>query len=105
MPFSCKGRGFCPSCGGRRIAEYTALLVLGLVMVGYLSGASLLGGLAMAALGLLLGTVGLDPVEGSPRFTFGVYQLGDGVPFILAAMGLFGIGEVLANAGPAAAVE
>jgi putative tricarboxylic transport membrane protein len=85
--------------------EYTALLVLGLVMVGYLSGASLLGGLAMAALGLLLGTVGLDPVEGSPRFTYGVYQLGDGVPFILAAMGLFGIGEVLANAGPAAAVE
>jgi putative tricarboxylic transport membrane protein len=53
--------------------------------------------LMMAAVGLLLGTVGLDPVMGSPRFTYGVFQLGDGLPFILAAMGLFGIGEVLAN--------
>jgi putative tricarboxylic transport membrane protein len=79
--------------------EYVALLVLGLVMVGYLSGASMTRGLAMAALGLLLGTVGLDPIEGSPRFTYGVFQLGDGLPFILAAMGLFGIGEVLVNMG------
>src|SRR5262245_59068117 len=78
--------------------EYAALLVLGLVMVGYLSGASMTKGLMMAALGLLLGTVGLDPIMGSPRFTYGVYQLGEGLPFILAAMGLFGIGEVLANA-------
>src|SRR5262245_41887416 len=78
--------------------EYAALLVLGLVMVGYLSGASMTKGLMMATLGLLLGTVGLDPIMGSPRFTYGVYQLGEGLPFILAAMGLFGIGEVLANA-------
>jgi putative tricarboxylic transport membrane protein len=77
--------------------EYFALLVLGLVMVGYLSGGSMTKGLMMAAAGLLLGTVGLDPVMGSPRFTYGVFQLGDGLPFILAAMGLFGIGEVLAN--------
>ena len=77
--------------------EYFALLVLGLVMVGYLSGGSMTKGLTMAALGLLLGTVGLDPIMGSPRFTYGIFQLGDGLPFILAAMGLFGIGEVLVN--------
>ncbi len=85
--------------------EYAALLVLGLVMVGYLSGASMTKGLMMAALGLLLGTVGLDPIMGSPRFTYGVFQLGEGLPFILAAMGLFGIGEVLANAEQAIKVN
>ncbi len=78
--------------------EYFALLVLGLVMVGYLSGASMTKGLTMAVLGLLLGTVGLDPIMGSPRFTYGVYKLSEGFEFILAAMGLFGIGEVLVNA-------
>ena len=62
--------------------EYFALLVLGLVMVGYLSGASMAKGLMMAAVGLLLGTVGLDPIMGSPRFTYGIFQLGDGLPFI-----------------------
>jgi putative tricarboxylic transport membrane protein len=85
--------------------EYAALLVLGLVMVGYLSGASMTKGLLMAALGLLLGTVGLDPIMGSPRFTYGIFQLGEGLPFILAAMGLFGIGEVLANAEQAIEVD
>ncbi|HEU5323519.1 MAG TPA: tripartite tricarboxylate transporter permease, partial [Methylomirabilota bacterium] len=77
--------------------EYTALLVLGLMMVGYLGGGSMTKGLAMAVLGLLLGTVGLDPIMGSPRFTYGVYKLSEGLPFILVAMGLFGIGEVLVN--------
>jgi putative tricarboxylic transport membrane protein len=85
--------------------EYVALLVLGLVMVGYLSGASMTRGLTMAALGLLLGTVGLDPIMGSARFTYGIYQLGDGLPFILAAMGLFGIGEVLGNVGQTSRAE
>ena len=48
--------------------EYTALLVLGLMMVGYLGGGSMTKGLMMAALGLLLGMVGLDPIMGSPRY-------------------------------------
>jgi putative tricarboxylic transport membrane protein len=42
---------------------------------------------------------------GSPRFTYGVFELGEGLPFILAAMGLFGIGEVLANAEQAIEVD
>jgi putative tricarboxylic transport membrane protein len=77
--------------------ENTALLVLGLLMVGYLGGGSIIKGLLMAALGLLLGTVGLDPIVGSPRFTYGVFKLAEGFQFILVAMGLFGIGEVLVN--------
>jgi putative tricarboxylic transport membrane protein len=77
--------------------ENAALLVLGLMMVGYLGGGSMLKGLMMALLGLLLGMVGLDPIEGSQRFTYGVYKLAEGFEFVLVAMGLFGIGEVLVN--------
>ena len=77
--------------------EYFALLVLGLTMVGYLAGASMTKGLLMACVGLLLGTVGLDPIMGTQRFTYGVFKLSEGFEFILVAMGLFGIGEVLVN--------
>jgi putative tricarboxylic transport membrane protein len=77
--------------------ENFALLVLGLMMVGYVAGASMTKGLMMACLGLLLGTVGLDPIMGTQRFTYGVFKLSDGFEFILVAMGLFGIGEVLVN--------
>ena len=77
--------------------ENFALLVLGLTMVGYLAGASMTKGLMMACLGLLLGTIGLDPIMGTPRFTYGVFKLSEGFEFILVAMGLFGIGEVLVN--------
>jgi putative tricarboxylic transport membrane protein len=51
----------------------------------------------MACVGLLLGTVGLDPIMGTQRFTYGVFKLSEGFEFILVAMGLFGIGEVLVN--------
>src|SRR5437870_11339458 len=77
--------------------ENFSLLVLGLMMVGYLAGASMTKGLMMACLGLLLGTVGLDPIMGSQRFTYGIFKLSEGFEFILVAMGLFGIGEVLVN--------
>jgi putative tricarboxylic transport membrane protein len=77
--------------------ENAALLLLGLMMVGYLGGGSMVKGLMMAALGLLLGTVGLDPIVGAPRFTYGIFKLSEGFEFVLVAMGLFGIGEVLVN--------
>jgi putative tricarboxylic transport membrane protein len=78
-------------------AEYSSLVVLGLVMAIYLSEGSVLKGLMMSAFGLLLGTIGLDPIFGVERFTFGVSPLADGIDFIVAAMGLFGIAEVLCN--------
>lgn len=77
--------------------EYFALILLGLMMAVYLSEGSVLKGLMMGTLGLLLGTVGLDPVLGAERFTFGVSKLTDGFDFVVVAMGLFGIAEVLSN--------
>lgn len=77
--------------------EYCCLVFLGLMMAIYLSEESVLKGLMMGALGLLLGTVGLDPVDGIPRFTLGVDRLMDGVDFVVMAMGLFGIAEILCN--------
>jgi len=66
-------------------------------MAIYLSEESVLKGLMMGVLGLLLGTVGLDPVDGTPRFTMGFNRLMDGVDFVVMAMGLFGIAEILCN--------
>jgi len=77
--------------------EYCSLVVLGLIMAVYLSEESVLKGLMMAVLGLLLGTVGLDPVGGGQRFTFGVARLTDGFDFVVMVMGLFGIAEILSN--------
>jgi putative tricarboxylic transport membrane protein len=85
--------------------ENFALLVLGLLMVGYLAGSSMTRGLLMACFGLLLGTVGLDPILGTQRFTYGVFKLSEGFEFILVAMGLFGIGEVLVNVEQAIEAE
>lgn len=52
--------------------------------------------------GMLVGTIGGDPVTGTPRFTLGIIQLNDGVDFVVFAMGLLGLGEILANMGAAA---
>jgi putative tricarboxylic transport membrane protein len=78
-------------------AEYFSLLVCGLLMAVYLSERSILKGLMMMALGFLLGSVGLDPVQGIERFTFGSVRLMDGINFVVVAMGLFGLSEVLMN--------
>ena len=77
--------------------EYCCLVFLGLMMAIYLSEESVLKGLMMGVLGLLLGTVGLDPVDGTPRFTMGFNRLMDGVDFVVMAMGLFCIAEILCN--------
>lgn len=78
--------------------EFFALMVVGLVLVTSLAGESLLAGVLMTVTGLLISLVGLDPVRGAPRFTFGMPELYDGLNFIPVVMGLFGIGEILATA-------
>ncbi len=75
--------------------EYVALTALGILLVTYLGTGTPLKSLAMAALGLLLATVGQDPITGTGRFTFGQVALFDGVDFVAVAMGLFGVGEIL----------
>lgn len=77
--------------------EYTALTVLGILLVTYLGTKSVAKSLIIAAFGLLLATVGQDPVAGSARFTFGVTPLLSGLDFVAIAMGVFGVGEILYN--------
>jgi putative tricarboxylic transport membrane protein len=76
-------------------AEYFSLTVLGLLLATYLTGDSPLKGLTMAILGLLLGSIGLDPLSGAVRFDFGVADLQSNIDFVTLAMGLFGVGEIL----------
>ena len=77
--------------------EFAAIAVLGLSLLVSLSTGSLVKALIMAAVGLILGMVGVDPTNGARRFTFGIYELEDGIGLAPVAMGLFGIGEVLVN--------
>jgi putative tricarboxylic transport membrane protein len=76
-------------------AEYFNLMLLGLTLVAYLGGDSLLKAILMAALGLLLSTIGQDPVAGVERYTFDTLVLKDGIGLVPVFMGLFGIAEVL----------
>jgi putative tricarboxylic transport membrane protein len=78
--------------------EYTALVVLGLVLICFMSQTNMLRGLAMVALGLMLSTVGLDPIVATERFTFGHPGLYDGVHIAVISIGLFGISELLVTA-------
>jgi putative tricarboxylic transport membrane protein len=78
-------------------AEYFSLMLLGLVASVVLASGSLLKAFGMIALGPLLGLVGTDVNSGLQRFTFGLPQLADGVSFALVAMGIFGLGEIVAN--------
>ncbi len=77
--------------------EYAALMLLGFVILTYLAKTSMVKALMMAALGILLSTVGLDAVSGEARFTFAIGELMDGIGLVPATMGLFGISEVLIN--------
>lgn len=75
--------------------EIFALMVVGLSLVMGLAGKSLLLALISALVGLLLAQVGIDPVMGAPRFTFGQMELLDGLNIVAVVMGLFGIGDIL----------
>jgi len=75
--------------------EYFSMLILALCTLGGLMGESVIKGLLMAAFGIFLGTVGIDPVTGTERFTFGIPELMDGIGFLPVAIGLFAIAEVL----------
>ncbi len=78
--------------------EYFALTLLGLSLVVSLSGRALAKGLLAALLGLLTAVVGLDPLTGVVRLTFGSMELMGGIEFVPVIMGLFAISEVLLNA-------
>lgn len=78
-------------------AEYFSLMVLGLVASIVLAHGSLLHALGMIVFGLLLGIIGTDVNSGVARFSFDVPELTDGINFVVVAMGVFGLGEIIGN--------
>ena len=76
--------------------EFFSLVVLGLVASIALARGSAAKALAMIVLGLLFGTIGRD-IYGTPRFTFGVRELFEGINFVSVAVGMFGVAEILRN--------
>ncbi|MCP5373477.1 MAG: tripartite tricarboxylate transporter permease [Hyphomicrobiales bacterium] len=78
--------------------EYFALGLFGLICVAAVSGGSLVKGIMGAAMGMFLGTIGIDEVGGTTRFTFGLYELQGGVPLIPALIAFFAVAEMLLQA-------
>ena len=78
-------------------ADYFSLMVLGLVASIVLASGSLLHALGMIILGLLLGLIGTDVNSGLARYSFDVPELSDGINFVVVAMGVFGLGEIISN--------
>ncbi len=92
---------FAPLLAGVALAfgppEYFALMFMALSLIVGLSGRALLKGVIAMCIGLLVSMMGLDPVTGAARLTFGLVDLMGGVNFISVIIGLFAIGEVLVN--------
>src|SRR5215208_8476684 len=78
--------------------EYFALLVLAFTSVSALFGSSVIRGFLSLFLGLLLGSVGLEPLSGVARFSFGILELLDGIDTVIVAVALFAVGETLQTA-------
>src|SRR3954465_7212802 len=79
--------------------EHFSLMLMGLVAAAVLAQGDMMKSLAMVAMGLLLGIVGTDVNTGVQRFSFGITELSDGIGFIVVAVGVFAIGEIVANLG------
>ena len=79
--------------------EYFALMLMGLVTAAVLAHGDMIKSLAMVCLGLLLGVVGTDVNSGMARYSFGIAELTDGIGFIVIAVGVFALGEIITNLG------
>jgi putative tricarboxylic transport membrane protein len=78
-------------------AEYTALMIVGLIAAAALAKGSFLKAISMVVLGVLIGSIGVDINSGIERFTFNVPNLYDGISFAVVAMGMFGLAEIIYN--------
>jgi putative tricarboxylic transport membrane protein len=78
-------------------AEYFALMVLGLVLLAFMTQGAIAKALLMACLGVVLGIVGIDQITALPRLTFDRLELVDGIGLVPVVMGLFGVAEILSN--------
>ncbi|MBU2053937.1 MAG: tripartite tricarboxylate transporter permease [Proteobacteria bacterium] len=77
--------------------EYFSLMVMALVTAAVLAHGDMLKSLAMVVLGLLLGIVGSDVDSGIKRFCFNFFELTDGIGFVIIAIGVFAVGEIISN--------
>ena len=77
--------------------DYFALMLLGLIVACILAQGGVIKAVAMVVVGICLGLVGTDVQTGQQRFTFGVPELSDGINFVILAMGLFGVSEIVLN--------
>ncbi len=75
--------------------DYLMLAIMGLMMVGSLASRSVMFGIIAAAIGIWLGTVGVDSQTAVKRFTFNIVYLNSGVDYVVAMIGLFGVSEAL----------
>ena len=75
--------------------DYMMLAVLGILLVGSLSGGSLVKGIFAGAFGIALGAVGRDPLTFTERFTFDIRLMESGISFIAVMIGMFGVSEAL----------
>jgi TctA family transporter len=79
--------------------EYFSLMLMGLVAAAVLAHGDIIKSLAMVTMGLLLGIVGTDVNSGMARYSFGYPELTDGIGFIVIAVGVFAVGEIVSNLG------
>ena len=79
-------------------AEYFSLIIMGMLTIVFVGGKSITKSLMSGVIGISLGVVGSDIVQGAPRFVFGIPELMDGIDFVVVVMGIFGLGEVLVSA-------
>ena len=79
--------------------EYFSLMLMGLVAAAVLAQGDIMKSLAMVVMGLLLGIVGSDVNTGLHRYTFDIFELSDGIGFIVIAVGVFAVGEIVTNLG------
>jgi putative tricarboxylic transport membrane protein len=78
-------------------AEYFSLMVLGLMLLAFMTQGSMAKALLMACFGVILGLIGIDQINAQPRMTFDQLQLLDGIGLVPVVMGLFGVAEILSN--------
>lgn len=94
---------FAPILGAMALkfssAEYFSIMLLGLIAAATMSLGAPIKGVASVVAGLMLAMVGMDTTSGELRYTFGVLELQDGLNLVAMAMGLFGVAEILKNAG------
>ena len=93
---------FAPELGRAALAfgppEYFSIAMLGIILLSNLSGGSFFKSLLMVIIGMMISCIGIDPITGNNRFTFGLQELSIGIDLLPLAMGTFGLAEIFSVA-------